>query len=161
MPWQECSQMTKRQEFVALVNCGEISMTELCKRFGISRKTGYKWRNRFAIDGEAGLANRSPRPRHSPTQTACEVETPVVELRKKNPAWSGRKLRKRLQDLGHENVSAASTITNILHRHDLINPEESKKHKATNVLNIRSRTIFGKWISKATLECRTRGVVIR
>lgn len=130
MPWQECSELSRRQEFVALFSIGEISMTEACKRFGISRKTGYKWKNRFSSEGETGLQNRCRRPGCSPTRTAPAVEASVVELRKKHPAWGGRKLRRRLQDIGHVDVPASSTITNILHRHDLIDSEESKKHTA-------------------------------
>lgn len=130
MPWKECTEVSRRQEFVALATAGKISMSELCRRFGVSRKTGYKWLNRYTVEGEAGLQNRSRRPRSSPTQTAAEMEAAVVELRRKHPAWGGRKLRHRLQALGHEKVPAASTMTNILHRHKLIDAEESKKHTA-------------------------------
>ena len=130
MPWQECSELSKRQEFVALAMSGETSMTELCNRFGISRKTGYKWKNRFVENGDAGLLNRSRRPISSPTKTGAESEAAVITLRKKHPAWGGRKIRKRLEDTSDVKVPAASTITNILHRHGLIDPEESRKHKA-------------------------------
>ena len=130
MPWEECTEVSRRQEFVALAAAGQSSMSELCRRFGVSRKTGYKWLDRFATEGESGLQNRSRRPQSSPTRTEAEIESLVVELRRKHPAWGGRKLRKRLQDLGHEQLPAASTITNILHRHNLIDPEESKKHTA-------------------------------
>jgi transposase InsO family protein len=105
-------------------------MSELCRRFGISRKTGYKWLGRVKGAGAAGLADRSRRPRRSPGRTAAVMEAQVVELRGAHPAWGGRKLRRRLLDLGAQGVPAASTITEILRRHKRLDGAESAKHKA-------------------------------
>lgn len=74
--------------------------------------------------GRAGLADRSRRPHASPHQTAPALEHAVVALRQAHPCWGGRKLSRRLQDLGHPAL-APSTITAILHRHDLITPAAS------------------------------------
>ncbi len=130
MPWQEVSTMNLRTEFVALAQREECIFSKLCNSFGISRKTGYKWLNRFDEFGAEGLSDRSRRPHSSPFQSPESVEVAIVDLRKAHPAWGGRKLKSRLEKLGHQNIPAASTITGILHRKKLINPDDSAKHKA-------------------------------
>ncbi len=91
---------------------------ELCRRFGISAQTGYTWLRRYAGEGRDGLADRSRRPRTSPGRVAPAVEAAVLGIRAdSNQAWGGRKIRRRLQDLGHAVVPSASTITEILRRH--------------------------------------------
>jgi transposase InsO family protein len=97
----------------------------LCRRYGIQPRIGYKWLARYAAQGEAGLADRLRRPHASPDRTPAAVEAKVVALRHKHPCWGGRKLRRRLLELGETDMPSASTITAILHRHALIDPEES------------------------------------
>ncbi len=130
MPWQCVTLMSQRKELVALALTDGVNMARLCRRFGISRKTGYQWLARYLAEGEAGLADRSRQPRRSPVVTPPAVEEAVVRLRKIHPAWGGRKIRARLQALEFEAVPAASTITAILRRHGLIDLEESAKHRA-------------------------------
>jgi transposase InsO family protein len=115
MPWRDVSLMDVRAEFVRLAGMGGANRSELCRRFGISRKTGYKWLERSQAG--ADLADRSRCPATSPGRTAVGTEALVVGLRREHPSWGGRKLRRRLQDLGHGEVPAASTITAILARH--------------------------------------------
>lgn len=117
MPWKESTVVSEREEFVMLAAVEAANFSQLCRRFGISRKTGYKWPARFEAEARAGLADRSRRPRSSPARTAAGLEAVVVELRDRHPAWGGRKLRARLRALGHGDVPAASTITAILRRH--------------------------------------------
>lgn len=119
MPWQEHSIMQLRQEFVLLAEPRAIPLAELCRRYGISRKTGYKWLGRAAV-GETDGGDRSRRPHTSPTQTPPAVEARVVALRLAHPAWGGRKLHHVLVQHGLADVPAPSTITDILHRHRLI-----------------------------------------
>lgn len=126
MPWKPTDIMSLRSEFVRLAQQQTDSFTALCQRFGISTKTGYKWCQRHQAE-PSSLADHSRRPHHSPTQTACEIETLVVDLRRQHPTWGGRKLQRRLLDLGHLCVPAPSTITDILHRHQLISPQASEK----------------------------------
>jgi transposase InsO family protein len=116
--------MSQRREFVMLASAEDINLSQLCDRFGISRKTGYKWLSRFRANA-TGLADLSRRPHHSPWRTRAVIEAQVLKLRRQHPAWGGRKLRARLIALGLSDVPAASTITAILHRHQLIAPEES------------------------------------
>jgi transposase InsO family protein len=95
-------------------------MTALSARYGVSRKTAYKWMERFASGGAEALRDQSRRPRSWPGMTRPEVVAAVVALRRSNPAWGGRKLRRRLQDLGAREVPAASTCTAILRRAQLL-----------------------------------------
>jgi transposase InsO family protein len=129
MPWDEKDIMTLREEFVALALQDGANRRELCRRFKISPQTAYKWLSRFKSDGLEGLEDRSRRPKTSPNQSVMSVEKQVVELRVQHPAWGGRKISRRLQDLGGPQV-APSTVTSILHRYQLISPEASDAGKA-------------------------------
>ena len=126
MPWNVASEMSRRAEFVQLARAEGAAMAALCRRFGISRKTGYKWLQRYQSTGAAGLADQSRRPRNSPAQTPAAVEEAVLQLRQAHPTWGGRKLRGRLLALGDslglrgEEIPAASTITAILRRQGLL-----------------------------------------
>lgn len=119
MPWKAVTRMDQRQEFVSLAGQGITSMAELCRRFGISRKTGYKWLNRSRVQGDAGLQDRSRRPRTSPGTTPPAVIERIRIVATANPTWGGRLIRHRLLALGQEAVPAASTITAILAREGL------------------------------------------
>jgi transposase InsO family protein len=127
MPWKECSSMSAREEFIALCLNGHSAMSLLCLRFGISRKTGYKWLGRFKKDSTEGLADRSRRPHASPRRASMMLERKVIQLRQKHRAWGGRKIKRRLEDLGEAGVCSAGTVTAILHRHGLIDPVASQQ----------------------------------
>ena len=118
MPWKEHTSMTLRTEFIALARNEDVNLSELARRFGISRKTAYKWLAR-AKAGQP-LSDRSRRPRASPTRTDASLEQAVIALRRSYPSWGGRKLRQVLLDRGHTDVPAPSTITHILRRHGLM-----------------------------------------
>lgn len=113
------SLMDQRLGFVLLVESG-VSVSEACRRYGVSRPTGYKWLARFAGEGVEGLVDRSRRPVGSPDRTSLEVEKLVVATRERFPAWGGRKIRAFLLRQGHQVVPAPSTITRILIRYGLI-----------------------------------------
>jgi len=130
MPWKECSAVSCREEFVGLAQGERAQMSALCRRFGVSRKTGYKWVKRYASAGVSGLLDRSRRPRDSPGRTSETMEGRVLAVRIEHPAWGGRKIRRVLLNAGHQDVPSASTITAILHRHGLIDETESIRHKA-------------------------------
>ena len=129
MPWKECDRMSLRQEFVELAAVEGANKAQLCRRFGISRKTGYKWLGRYEQQGPTGLQDQSRRPKRFRHPTSQVMEQSVLRVRSKHPCWGGRKIHARLKQLGYEQVPVPSTITAILHRHGLINAEESVKHK--------------------------------
>ncbi len=130
MTWKECDLLSLRLEFVNLASKEGANVSELCRRFNISRKTGYKWLKRYRMDGSQGLVDKSRRPRAPHNPTPSWVEDLIVDLRGHHSAWGPRKLRRRLLDLGHDEsyIPSASTIGAILNRHKLIDEEESKKH---------------------------------
>jgi transposase InsO family protein len=111
--------MSQRLEFVILASQSVLAFKELCRRYGVSRKTGYKWLERYRAGGAEALRDHSRKPRGSPQQVRPAVAKAVIALRLAT-TWGGRKLRRRLQDLGCAEVPAASTCTEILRRADLL-----------------------------------------
>jgi transposase InsO family protein len=121
MPWREVTRMSLREEFVKLAMQAGANRRELCRRFGIAPKTGYKWLQRYAEQGSGGLEDRSRRPRRSPMRTVAEIEQRVIRMRGEVlGCWGGRKLARRLVLEGGPAL-APSTITGILRRHGLLN----------------------------------------
>lgn len=130
MPFREVSVMEQKEEFVRLASIEDVNVRELCRRTGISRTTGYLWLNRYRSGGKTALEDRSRRPHRSPNKTPDWIEEAIVELRQRHPAWGGRKLRARLVRTGLEGVPAASTITEVLRRHKLLDPAETEARLA-------------------------------
>jgi len=121
MPWSETSPMDQRTQFIADFLRERLSMTELCDLYGVSRKTGYKWLDRYLRHGPAGLEERSRRPRHSPNGTAPEIVAAFLDARRRHPSWGGKKLltivRKRHP---RWELPGRSTVCDILRRHGLV-----------------------------------------
>lgn len=117
MPFRECSLVSQREEFCRLALSPEARMRELCRRFGVSPTTGYKWLHAYRSVGVAGLVDRSRRPLRSPGQTTAELEAQVMAVRSQHPAWGGRKIRRVLENQGVACPPSASTITRIIGRH--------------------------------------------
>ena len=124
MTWDSKDIMELRLEFVEFATREGANRRALCRQYGISAKTGYKWIRRFE-QGDTALADQCRRPLHSPSRTAAEVEARVVELRQAHPAWGAAKLARRLSDLGCAQTPSPSTVTRILHRQGLITAESS------------------------------------
>lgn len=122
MPWQEVSIMEQREEFVRLARLEGVNRRELCRRFGISAQTGYKWLHRFAA-GEA-LEDRSRRPKSSPRRVERSLEEAVIGVRKAHPTWGARKIAAVLAR-SHERLPAVSTIHAVLCRHGLVAPRQA------------------------------------
>jgi transposase InsO family protein len=129
MPWKETTTMSLRTEFIHLADNEAANVSQLCQRFGISRKTGYKWLRRYRESGASGLADRSRRPHHSPGRSSAATEDLVVQVRQAHPAWGGRKIKAYLERQGHSQLPSPSTITEILRRNDQIEAEEALKHR--------------------------------
>ena len=138
MPWQNRSKMSLKLEFAMLADQEEANMSALCRRFSISRPTGYKWLERYREEGREGLEERSRRPARSPNKTPESIEEAVCAVREKHPAWGGRKIRARLRTqaesdrlpFGPESVPAASTCQAIVKRNGLLDPEDQTRHTA-------------------------------
>ena len=89
MPWIERDRMSLREEFVQLVETERLPLATLCQRFGISRKTGYKWLARYREAGRAGLADRSRRPRRLRLTLPAEIREALLAERRPHPCWGG------------------------------------------------------------------------
>jgi transposase InsO family protein len=120
MSWKNQSVVEQRQEFVSLAQQGGLSFTQVCRRFSISRKTGYKWLRRFACGGLEALKDQAREQGRLSNQTARRLEAKVIALRHRQPTWGPRKLRRRLEQLGQLQVPAVSTVARILQRANLI-----------------------------------------
>jgi transposase InsO family protein len=113
--------MSLRQSFIAEVQAGEFSFSECCRRYGISRKSGYKWHRRFNERGRDGLFDRPRIARTLPHATSVEVETLVLWARMLRPTWGPKKLKTLLEGTGPA-LPALSTMSEILSRHGASEP---------------------------------------
>jgi transposase InsO family protein len=118
MPWQEVSVMDHRREFVRMAMQEGVNRRELCRRFGISPQTGYKWLRRGTA-GDEQLADRSRRPHSSPGRSAEAVEAQVLAVRDAHSAWGARKIVRCLERDGYD-TPAGSTVHAILRRYGRI-----------------------------------------
>lgn len=124
MAWKESTCMSQRSEFVAFARAPAANISELCRRFGVSRKTGYKWLGRVELGSDVQDCSR--RPASSPRRTPAGLEQHIVAMRHRFPYYGGRKLRHLLIREGIENPPAASTITAILNRNGLLSPDRRR-----------------------------------
>lgn len=137
MPWQEQSQMELRKRFVFEALSPGANISELCRKYGISRKTGYKWIERFRQDGSVGLEDRSRRPKTQALATSGEVVLRVLELRSEHPRWAGEKLRKLLvKELDEESVPSPRTIDRILERAGKTVKRTRRRRPAASVASV-------------------------
>lgn len=128
VPWKVSDQVSERMDFVMRLRDGE-TMSELCREFGISRKTGYKLRDRFEELGPVGLYDQPRVAKRLPHKTDAELAKRVVEARRQHPTWGPKKLRAWLQ--GRESgVSwpCTSTIGEILKREGLVQPRKLRRN---------------------------------
>ena len=127
MPWEQKTVIEQREEFVLLARqAGNFSA--LCREWGISPKTGYKWLRR-AEAGEA-LEDRSHRPKRVSNRTPEAVEGKILALRAEQPGWGARKIKHVLEREGSTDIPCERTVCRILRRRGCIDPEESRKRQA-------------------------------
>ena len=128
VPWKERTVMDERLCFLAEASRKESSFSAVCRAYGISRKTGYKWLQRYHA-GET-LADKSRTPHHQPNRTRPEIEEEVLNIRTNHPAWGPRKLLHELAKKEYSHLPCKSTIENILKRNGRISPEASEASAA-------------------------------
>lgn len=130
MPWQERTRMDQRVRFVAALSSCRYPMSELCRVFGISRKTGYKWARRYGREGVSGLRDRSRAPKSCPHRTDERCEQAVVEARRSHPRWGPKKLLVVLRERHPDwPWPAPSTVGQILKRHGLVKPRRRRARR--------------------------------
>jgi transposase InsO family protein len=132
MPWKECSVMDERLRFVGRLLDGE-AMSDVCREFGISRKTGYKIFGRYRECGLEALSDRSRRPVRYANQLPPQIEQLIIALKREKPYWGARKIRERLVRRldGDIRVPAKSTIHAVLHRNGLVKAIGQPRQRAT------------------------------
>lgn len=133
MPWKETHVIDERIKLVHLYQEDDHSLAELSRKFGVSRKTAYKWIERHAAQGLSGLADQSRVPHTHPTAVSERVVKIILQLKSRYPNFGAPKLRRKLIDvLGTEMCPAESTIGEILKRHGLTRPRKRRRHATPN-----------------------------
>ena len=126
MPWESKTVEELRKEFI-VASKSTNNFSSLCREFGITRKTGYKWVERAKETDD--LSNRSHARKNISNKTDLETENLILSVRKDNPAWGGKTIRQVLVNQGYEDLPCVKTCNNILKRNGCITEEESLKHK--------------------------------
>ena len=126
MPWEDKTVEELRKEFAEAAK-GSDNFSALCREFGITRKTGYKWVERYEANEE--LSDKSKTPFHIANRTPPDIEEMIISMRIDNPAWGAKKIKAILEREGIL-MPCTKTVNNILNRYGCITPEESAKHKA-------------------------------
>lgn len=128
MPWKELSPMDQRTQLIADYLRQSLTVTELCALYGVSRKTAYKWIDRYLHLGPAGLDARSRRPRHSPNATAPEIVAAFLEARRRHPSWGGKKLLTIVHKRHPRwELPGRSTVCDILSRHGMVPKKRQRR----------------------------------
>ena len=128
MLWSQLSPMDQKTQFIADYLRRSLSVTELCEHYGISRKTGYKWIERYEHGGLTSLAERSRRPHACPTQTPEEVVQALTEARQRHPSWGAKKLLAFLSGRYPDRAwPARSTVCDLLARHGLVRKPRARR----------------------------------
>lgn len=121
MPWSEVKPMNEKVRFVADYLNQYFTFTELCDKYGISRKTGYKWIDRYNEFGAEALNDQSRKPHHSPNKTPDEIVQELLSLRSKHPSWGPKKLFWRMEkDYPDWKLPAKSTASLILKKNGCV-----------------------------------------
>src|SRR5437660_1206069 len=120
MPWKETTVVSIREEFVLKALEPRTNLAALCREFGVSRKTGYKWLERYKSGGVLALRDLSRRPRTSPLGVSPEVIVDLVAIRNVHPRWGARKLIWALEQSGTRSIPSERTVNRILERCGLI-----------------------------------------
>src|SRR3954469_9011755 len=121
MPWNEQTPMDQKSQFLSEYLRHTLSFAELCRRYGVSRKTGYKWIGRFESDGTPGLLDRSRRPHAHPLQTPEAIRAALVQARRHHPTWGAKKLLKVLSKAQPDIIwPSRRTVSNLLAREGLV-----------------------------------------
>ena len=128
MPWKATEVVDERTRFVLEYESGEYTMSELCRIYGIARKTGYEWAGRYEVEGLSGLHDRRYGAGSHPNQTKACLEEQILQLKYAHPSWGAKKLRAYLlnkqQDVGWP---VLSTFGEILRRAGLTTPQRKRR----------------------------------
>ena len=128
LPWKETSVESERLQFIERHSAGEETVAELCGKFGISRKTGYKLIGRYEAYGEGGLLDLSRAPHHHPNATPAEVAERIVETKRERPTWGPKKIVAWLRSIDPDvHWPSPSTASGILDRAGLVRRRKRRR----------------------------------
>lgn len=158
MPWKEADTMDLRTEFVTRALSNTMPFTHLCKEYGISSKTGYKWMKRYHMNGVNGLEDESRRPKSSPNQLSEDCVCKLISIRNSHDTWGPTKIHKIYSNLyGEENTPSLSSVRRVLEkagytnkrkvRHKSDTPRMSCEVEATAPNKLWTVDFKGKWYS--------------
>ena len=132
LPWKETSVESERLQFIERHAAGEETVAELCRRFGISRKTGYKLIGRYEAYGEGGLLDLSRAPHYHPNATPTQVVERIVEAKRRRPTWGPKKVVAWLRSIEPDVPwPSPSTASGILDRAGLVR-RRKRRRRATS-----------------------------
>jgi putative transposase len=133
MPWNERSHLDERMSFISRSQSGE-KVTDLCKEFGISRKTAYKFIDRYLKQGPAGLHDVSRRPHHNPNETPEAIKSLILSTKQERPTWGASKIREWILRKNPDlKVPSRFTVHEILNRYDLVNHRRQGRRKEASL----------------------------
>jgi putative transposase len=131
MPWRTVLPMEEKIRFIGDYLSGVFNFTELCERYGISRKAGYKWVDRYIEEGAKGLEDRSRCPENSPLRTPNHIEKAILEVRQKHPSWGAKKILKILERKSIKyDLPCRSTVCEILKRNGYVETPGKKTRRS-------------------------------
>lgn len=143
MPWKETYVMDQRKEFVLEAMDPLCNFTELCCKYGISTKTGYKWKSRFIQEGFVGLADQSRRPDTSPAQVSEEVMLEIIRIKLKKKHWGPKKIREIYkQKNSGKKIPCVTTVERILRKAGLV--EKRKRRRTGKGIRLSTNAVAGK-----------------
>lgn len=135
MSWQQREAETEKLKFIGDWLKEEFDFTDLCRRYGISRKTGYKLINRYKEEGEKAIRARSHARHHHPNATSYIKQERIIALKYRYPKWGPEKLRDwLLLNEPNEDWPAVSTIGDLLKKHGLVKPRKYRKRVVPHIL---------------------------
>ncbi len=158
MPWLETSPVEQRERFIRDHQVALYTMAELCARYAVSRKTGYKWLARFDAAGRAGLQDRSRAPHHCPHKITPDVAAVICAARRQHPSWGPAKLLAWLaRRQAALDLPAISTAGDLLARRGLVKKRRRRRHyEHPGVVPIRTTTPNDLWTADFKGHFRTR-----
>jgi putative transposase len=162
MSWKERNTMDLRYEFVLRALSGRASITSLCREYNISRKTGYKWIDRFTVNGYEGLENQSRRPLTRQDTVKEDIICKIIRLKQAHMKWGPKKIHSLLLRSTSTPVSLSS-VKRILKKSGLVNERKRRKqtppkrickrHKAEEPNDIWTVDFKGYWYTKDQRKC--------
>lgn len=131
MPWKETNVMEQKEEFIREMMEGEMPFSHLCKKYGISEKTGYKWKKRYSEEGKAGLYEQSRDAFAHPNELSEDAVLDIVKLKSAHPYWGGKKIQELYRRAyPNRTCPSLSSVNRILKKAGLIRKRKTRPASA-------------------------------